>query len=74
MNRFAFVAVAILMGVLPNLFLRSIEPSVNRMLNQVQQGAPQRLQVGLGIRDSGFGIRESRLAGESQIPNPESRR
>ena len=31
------VAVAILMGVLPNLFLRPIEPSVERMLNQIQQ-------------------------------------
>jgi hypothetical protein len=34
--------VAILMGVLPNLFLRPIEPSVERMLNQCQQGAPAR--------------------------------
>jgi NADH-quinone oxidoreductase subunit M len=39
------VAMTILMGVLPNLFLRPIEPSVNRVLNQVQQGTPQRLQV-----------------------------
>ena len=28
-----------LMGVLPNLFLRPIEPSVERMLNQVRDGA-----------------------------------
>ena len=34
------IAVAILMGVLPNLFLRPIEPSVERMLNQVHRGAP----------------------------------
>src|SRR5207244_4442441 len=34
------IAIAILMGVLPNLFLKPIEPSVVRMLNQVQQGAP----------------------------------
>jgi NADH-quinone oxidoreductase subunit M len=33
------VAMTILMGVLPNLFLRPIEPSVERMLNQVRQGA-----------------------------------
>jgi len=33
------IAMAILMGVLPNLFLKPIEPSVRRMLNQVQQGA-----------------------------------
>jgi NADH-quinone oxidoreductase subunit M len=39
------VAVAILMGVLPGLFLRPIEPSVNRMLNQVQRGAQARIQA-----------------------------
>jgi NADH-quinone oxidoreductase subunit M len=33
------VAIAVLMGVLPNLFLRPIQPSVERMLNQVHQGA-----------------------------------
>ncbi len=32
------IAVAILMGVLPNLFLRPIEPSVERMLNQLPPG------------------------------------
>ena len=36
------VAMAVLMGVLPNLFLKPIEPSVERMLNQVRQGAPSR--------------------------------
>jgi NADH-quinone oxidoreductase subunit M len=39
------IAVAILMGVLPNLFLRPIEPSVERMLNQFHQGAPARIQA-----------------------------
>ncbi len=34
------VAMTVLMGVLPNLFLRPIAPSVERMLNQVRQGAP----------------------------------
>jgi len=33
------IAVAILMGVLPNVFLRPIEPSVERMLNQYHHGA-----------------------------------
>jgi NADH-quinone oxidoreductase subunit M len=33
------IAVAILMGVLPNLFLRPIEPSVDRLLNQYHHGA-----------------------------------
>jgi NADH-quinone oxidoreductase subunit M len=39
------VAAAILMGVLPNVFLRPIQPSVDRMINQVQQGAPARIQA-----------------------------
>jgi NADH-quinone oxidoreductase subunit M len=39
------VAVAILMGVLPNLFLRPIEPSVERMLNHFHQGASTRVQA-----------------------------
>jgi NADH-quinone oxidoreductase subunit M len=77
------VAVAVLMGVFPNLFLKPIEPSVNRMIGQVSQRASQRLQVKrVGIRDSGFGIRsasspidgEPRSNPESQIPNPEARR
>src|SRR6266850_2326875 len=41
------VAVAILMGVFPNLFLKPIEPSVNRMIGQVQQAAPVRIQAGI---------------------------
>jgi NADH-quinone oxidoreductase subunit M len=39
------IAVAILMGVLPNLFLRPIEPSVERMLNHYRRGAPSRIQA-----------------------------
>jgi len=41
------IAMAILMGVLPNLFLRPIGPSVERMLNQIQQAAPTRIQAGV---------------------------
>ena len=33
------------MGVLPNLFLRPIEPSVERMLNHFHQGAATRIQA-----------------------------
>jgi NADH-quinone oxidoreductase subunit M len=33
------VAMTVLMGVLPNILLRPIEPSVERMLGQVRQGA-----------------------------------
>ena len=39
------IAVAILMGVLPNLFLRPIEPSVERMLNHYHRGAATRMQA-----------------------------
>ena len=37
------IAIAVAMGVVPNLFLRPIEPSVDRMLNQVSRGAPSRV-------------------------------
>ncbi len=39
------IAVAILMGVLPNLFLRPIEPSVERMLNHYHQDAAERVRA-----------------------------
>ena len=39
------IAVAILMGVLPNLFLRPIEPAVERMLNHYHHGAATRIQA-----------------------------
>jgi NADH-quinone oxidoreductase subunit M len=39
------VAIAVLMGVVPNLFLRPIEPSVERMLTQLRQGAPVQIRA-----------------------------
>jgi NADH-quinone oxidoreductase subunit M len=40
------IALAILMGVLPNIFLKPMGPSVQRMLNQIQQGsAPARIEA-----------------------------
>ena len=39
------VFAAILMGVLPNLFLRPIEPSVNHMIEHVRQGAPVEIRA-----------------------------
>jgi NADH-quinone oxidoreductase subunit M len=39
------VAATALMGVLPNLFLRPIEPSAARMVSQVQAQAPARIQA-----------------------------
>jgi NADH-quinone oxidoreductase subunit M len=68
------IALTILMGVVPNLFLRPIGPSVERTLTRIHQGAPTRIQAGLGIRDSGFALRDIRLPNESRISNPESRR
>jgi NADH-quinone oxidoreductase subunit M len=39
------VALAILMGVLPNLFLRPMEGSVERLVNRITQRAPSEVQV-----------------------------
>jgi NADH-quinone oxidoreductase subunit M len=40
------IALAILMGVLPNIFLKPMGPSVQRMLDQIQQGsAPARIEA-----------------------------
>jgi NADH-quinone oxidoreductase subunit M len=61
------VVVAILMGVLPNLFLRPMEPSVERMLSQYRRGAQTEIRAGIGTRESGF-------APEVRPTNPESRR
>ncbi len=54
------LALTILMGVLPNLFLTPIEPSVQRLVNQVRQGqsAPTRIQAGL--RGKGLPLSEQR--------------
>ena len=57
------VAVAVLMGVLPNLFLRPIEPSVARVVHQVQSAAPI-----LARGHSESGIRNS-----ASIPNSKFR-
>ena len=43
------VAMTVLMGVLPNLFLRPMEPSVERMVNQVRQGAQLPVQAGAPV-------------------------
>jgi NADH-quinone oxidoreductase subunit M len=39
------VALAVLMGVFPNLFLRPIEPSVVRLVNRFHQNVPPRIQA-----------------------------
>ena len=40
------VAIAVLMGVLPNLFLRPMGPSVERTINQARRGAPVEIRAG----------------------------
>src|SRR2546427_7618260 len=55
------VAVAVLMGVLPNLFLRPIEPSVDRMLALTQRSASFRAQAERGASVSaGVGPRDGK--------------
>jgi NADH-quinone oxidoreductase subunit M len=39
------VALTVLMGVFPNLFLRPMTPSIERLLSQVRQGAPIQAQA-----------------------------
>jgi NADH-quinone oxidoreductase subunit M len=51
------VAATVLMGVVPNLFLRSIEPAVERLIDQVHQRVPARAESG---RPNGtFRVQES---------------
>jgi NADH-quinone oxidoreductase subunit M len=50
------VLAILLMGILPNLFLRPMEPSVERMLNQVRRGAPAQIRASRG-GNSEFRIR-----------------
>ncbi len=66
------LALVILMGVLPNLFLRPIGPSVERMLNQIHVAVPARIRAGVGTWDSGFGIGDLGLAARAPRFPPES--
>jgi hypothetical protein len=60
------IAVAILMGVLPNIFLKPMGPSIERMLNQLQQGsAPARIEAQAPSR-------EPRVSGV-RVASPEPR-
>jgi NADH-quinone oxidoreductase subunit M len=61
------VATAVLMGVVPNLFLRPIGPAVERMLNQVQRN--QSVQAQLHPRGTALPI-----VVHSPVPNPDTRR
>jgi len=44
------VAMTVVMGVVPNLFLRPMEPSVNRMLSQVHQRSGQEFRASTATR------------------------
>ena len=61
------VAMTVLMGVLPNIFLRPMAPAVERMLNQVRQGAPA-ADTGIQNRHSQSQVRyrHGRAASELQ--------
>ena len=49
------VALTVLMGVLPNVFLRPMAPSVDRFLTQVRQGAPIQARATPGWRQGNAG-------------------
>jgi NADH-quinone oxidoreductase subunit M len=61
------VAAAVIMGVAPNLFLRSIEPSVERVITQVHQGS-----VTAEIRNSESGTGHARSSPQRRVPGPNS--
>jgi NADH-quinone oxidoreductase subunit M len=44
------VALIVLMGVLPNLFLRPTAPAVDRLIERVRRGAPEQIQASGGER------------------------
>jgi NADH-quinone oxidoreductase subunit M len=63
------VAMAIVMGVLPNLFLRPIEPAVGRLLTQYRRGAHDEIRARLRSPEQG---RPS--FGEASLRSPEQER
>jgi NADH-quinone oxidoreductase subunit M len=72
------VAAAVLMGVLPNLFLRPMEPAIDRLLTQYHRGAQTEIRASTESRvpnpESRIPSPESRIPSpESRVPNPESR-
>ncbi len=64
------IALAALMGVVPNLFLRPIEPAVDRMLNHVHQSVPVRIQAERpareGLSSSHASVRQGRGGGSAR--------
>ena len=72
------IAATVLMGVVPNLFLRPIEPSAARMVNQIQAQAPARIQAradqsAVGSRQSAVSRQQSAVVVvEPRAPSPEA--
>ncbi len=78
------VAMTIVMGVFPMIFLRPMEPAVARLVDLVRRNEGQTVRAPLGIRDFGLGIRdwgpgirpvvgrEPVSLHQSPVPNPQS--
>ncbi len=47
------VAMAIVMGVVPNLFLKPMEPGVNRIVQRLAEHQPMQVRTSISIRDGG---------------------
>jgi len=68
------IFVAVLMGVFPNIFLKPTGPSVERMLNQVQQGsAPARIEARAASREPRAASSESPGGREPEVESRKSR-
>jgi NADH-quinone oxidoreductase subunit M len=67
------VAMVIVMGVVPAVFLRPMEPSVNRVIERITSQQPA--QVKTGAAGSAFGVRRSAFAKPPNQPrNPSAER
>ena len=70
------VVMAILMGVLPNIFLRPMEPSVNRVIEQVTRQQPARVRItsapnpAVTAPSTPAVISDSRIPGRTPAPSP----
>jgi len=71
------VAMTIVMGMFPMVFLKPMEPAVLRLVEQVRRNEGQTVQNPAGTRDWGLGItpdpeRVPASLSESPIPHPKS--
>jgi len=62
------LAMAVLMGVLPNLFLRPMEPSVERVLALMQRSTSFRAALGAGRSPAGRPVTDLELPAASRHP------